>query len=58
MPKKPAPDPAAPIRQDELGDFLLWFFTHTGHADHVNTWRKASQGAGADAGDDQGADKT
>lgn len=31
-----------PITEPELGPFLLWFFTHTGHAEHVNTWRKAA----------------
>lgn len=39
MTEKPATTKAAPLTERELSEFLLWFFTHTGHADHVATWR-------------------
>lgn len=39
MPEDTANTTPAPLTEDELREFLMWFFTQTGHAAHVATWR-------------------
>jgi len=46
MTKKHAPAAAGELTQEELAEFLLWFFTHTGHAEHVRTWRASREHQG------------
>lgn len=57
MPTEPKKTAPAPITERELPEFLLWFFTHTGHADHVATWRatkdKPAPASRAPAGDNK-----
>lgn len=42
--------PQQPLTPEELRDFLLWLFTHTGYAHQVDAWRAATQQPGAAAG--------
>jgi len=39
MAKPAKPTGPAPITKDELGDFLIWFFTQPGYCDIVDKWR-------------------